>query len=430
MRRVIPLLLALLLLCSCTVPHSDNSSKQPQITELGEAEKARLCEEASALIKLDAEVYAIFALQSLAEYAESDVSIGEYTTLSEDCPYKSFSAVESLLDSVYSKSSELAKRYLAYPPHGVSALRKNALGETEISTVYKSDFYTDVGNASVSFLGLADGIYSFQYNSPKLCCTFRADYGENGMRLLDSLLFIYEDSTSAVKEYSSLENSGSAKRLRGACTVLNIYVTAPNSVWTPGEKSIVAERVNAACDYLKAQGTLWGVTDLSFTLLDSELSFGKDVPASDYGEAWVTELAAEHGSLEEITKSLYSGDNSVILLHVNASGRSFSAPYKKNRGEYYEYSLMYHSDFGTYRACAATYAHELLHAFGAVDLYSETLTEYGEALAGLYFENDIMRSVPDNLAYAKVGALTAKLVGWTDILHGQLKELLNECKIY
>ncbi len=429
------LLIAALLLSSCTAAQTESSSvlsTELSTAELSESKKEQLCAEAKKLLLLDSEVTAIFAAQSLKDFAigAQSSSLGEYLALSDSCKYKSFSEVEALLDSTYSENSNIKARYLSYPPYGKSALRKTPVGDTEISLVYKSPFLADASGGTVSFLGASDGCYSFQFNSSSLVCSFKAEETAQGLRLLDSLLFIDEDGkTSTDINLISLEDAGSANSLTGVCTVINIFVSTPDFDWTVDEKHAVKNRVDAACKFLKEQSELYGVKDLEFEFAEGALSFGKNVPSAMYGETWVKELAAENGSLEAISKSLCTKENSVMLFHVNTAGRSFSVPCKKNRGEYYEYALMYHSDYGEFKSCAASYAHELLHAFGAVDLYNETLTARGDSLAALYFSGDIMRIVPDNLLYASVGALTAKLVGWTAGLHGQLRELLNECII-
>ena len=73
---------------------------------------------------------------------------------------------------------------------------------------------------------------------------------------------------------------------------------------------------------------------------------------------------------------------------------------------------------------AATYAHEILHLFGAGDLYfpyDDTLIRKDRAPRA--FPNDVMYRVDYDLHQLDVGVFTAYRVGWRSILEPKFDSL-------
>ena len=72
----------------------------------------------------------------------------------------------------------------------------------------------------------------------------------------------------------------------------------------------------------------------------------------------------------------YQTDSVAFLVFLNDSGVSYTVPYYQGDGAewYLEKCYLYLYDLGGRRnyECPATYAHEMLHLFGAWDLYEET----------------------------------------------------------
>ena len=100
-----------------------------------------------------------------------------------------------------------------------------------------------------------------------------------------------------------------------------------------------------------------------------------------------------------------------ILLLVNKDGRSHAGiDFSDDNGDDVECTTIFSSLMGHK---TASVNHELLHLFGAEDLYEEKST--GEnaaraAIAKIHYPNDIMLAGSNK----SIGAYTAYAVGWTD----------------
>lgn len=89
--------------------------------------------------------------------------------------------------------------------------------------------------------------------------------------------------------------------------------------------------------------------------------------------------------------------------------------------------LYYNTDTDNeYFICPATYAHELLHLYGAIDLYEiNGLDPKIAELAEKYFNDEIMRYIPvEEVENAVISEFTAFRIGWISYLDEQLKQLL------
>ncbi len=431
------LLVALLFLPSCTSrdydiskASTDADDETSRNADDGDVDVAELKAEAQRLLALDAEVAGIFAKQSLAQYASlnGDAEVGSYYALSEDCPYKSFSAVKALLDSVYSDFSGMKEYYLSYPNVGKNALR-NKNGSTEINLDYKSDCEINPKNAVITFLSQSGPVYQLQYSEGSNIYTFSLRETGEGLRLDKSLHYMYEQLLveNQPERILSTQNTGNAKKLRGQCDIIHVFVDTPTYSWTEDATAAVKARLAGAWAYLNQQASGYGVEDLRFAESYITVVAKENIFDGSYPEPWVLSTIADmgHKSFDEIATGIgVYGDNYTVFFHINGEGRSFSIT--DNNNGYWEYSVLFHSDEGPYKSCTATYIHELLHNFGAVDLYAEVLSPRGEALASVYFPDDIMRIVNEDTYKSTIGLLTARLIGWCDKVPLPITEFLNQ----
>jgi len=427
------------------VSSSDESSEEETQNEVTEDGVSELCSAAAELIALDAKVIDIFANQALAPYAVGLETAsygykisGKYYPLSGECEYKKFSALKELLFSVYSEDSGIATEYLEhYPRIGGPAFRQNYLGDTEFCCTYNASFDTDVAGAAVSYLSTkAEGVHLLQYSKGGQIYSFEMAETEEGYRLNDSLLFLYEDAAfSSATDDVNTEGVGSAKTLRGNCLLVNLFVNDGDAKWDASAAAELMAMVERAGDYIVNQGKEYGVNDLSFDYIWKDTGLDLAAPHYSNGASWANAVFAEDGGYDVFVQSLlpqgFTG-NYCVMFHFNKQGRSFSVPcdsYFAEKGEYInEFCVMFYSPLGDsdYFACPSLYMHELLHTYGTVDLYEEMLTARGNDLASVYFDKDIMRYEPAEIENCYIGRLTAKLLGWTDNLPLQLKDFLKE----
>lgn len=113
----------------------------------------------------------------------------------------------------------------------------------------------------------------------------------------------------------------------------------------------------------------------------------------------------------------YSGcDQIAYVLMLNKPGRAYAVvdtTYDDN--DSIEFVVAFSSDLMGNRSIGSTVIHEMLHLFGATDLYDD-LNRYPkrEALCKKLYPDDIMMrsaSDPDDLS---IGRLTECLIGWSD----------------
>ena len=425
----------------------DQPSRQSSPEESGDEGDpyGELVTVAAELLALDGQVIDIFANQALAPYALGleMTSYGyavsdRYYTLSEECEYATFSALEELVCSVYSEESGIALRYLNnYPALGGPVFRQDYKGNTQFCNIYNAAFDTDTAGAVISFLGNgAEGVYRMQYSKGGSIYEFEMKATESGYRLNHSLLFLYEDAVISSSSADAVtENAGSAERLVGECLIINLLVDDGDNKWNAETSAELKKMVETAGDYIVSQSKEYGVEGLKFEYLWKETGLDLTAPHYSGGATWASTAFEDCGGYDAYVESLlpegYKGNYSV-MFHFNKQGRSFSVPcddYFEAKGEYLnEFCVMFYSlpDDNSYFACPALYMHELLHTYGAVDLYEEMLTEKGNALAKVYFDKDIMRYESVDIEACYIGSLTAKLLGWTDSMPVQLKDFLKE----
>jgi hypothetical protein len=123
----------------------------------------------------------------------------------------------------------------------------------------------------------------------------------------------------------------------------------------------------------------------------------------------VADLAAQ-------VASRVQSDAIVWLIHPRAAGRSFVVPERETGMRGVSLAICYarEDDFpgpliGPPYADPATFAHEVLHLFGATDKYGVPLSRFPE---GTVTGRDIMRMDVENLSRLRVDSATAREIGW------------------
>ncbi len=226
---------------------------------------------------------------------------------------------------------------------------------------------------------------------------------------------------------------GSAASLKGECLLINVFIDDGVSSWD--EKDIKAEldKVGAAAEFIKSAAASYG-SDVRFVITDQvtspRLSTSEKLPDSPEGFVRIDLLfnSTVFGSLQNYVAEYFeleSYENYCVLLHLNKPGRSYALECDSNDFDWEAYSceraLFYRSEDKKYEFYCGecTYAHEILHLFGAVDLYGENISESAAESLAHYYPNDIMSAVGSDIGLYGVSPLTAYLTGMTDALHEQ-----------
>ena len=236
-------------------------------------------------------------------------------------------------------------------------------------------------------------------------------------------------------------NTGSSKTLRGNCLIINIFLSDEESSFTEKEKKKYFDSLFTALNYLTKEAEKYNQT-ISFTYdtEDTNLDYTVEyiLPQSAYGtkKEWdyrqlIENLSAQYNIDSVIQK--YNSDNVFFMIVINKEGRSYAISHntQKDTAYFNEYATIYSYDGLSTNpekgwVCSGnstTISHEILHLFGAIDLYdleSETL-----ALAKEYFPMDIMLIDSPMLHKLTISDLDAYLIGWKDTLDERYKIFLR-----
>lgn len=237
-------------------------------------------------------------------------------------------------------------------------------------------------------------------------------------------------------------STGSARYLDGTSVLVTIYLDDTNSQWLESDEELVANNVKVACDYIIEEGKRYGkdVKLIYDTSVDGELTY-----RISYKEAFSgrTEATAKGDKTDKLVYSMYDYienkiDTEAILKKYNANSIGYmvfidgeadactaycyNPGYKRNF--YEEFCLINLRWTGGENVNPDTYAHEILHLFGARDLYytSEYHGISKNFVEHVYNEHskDIMLGyAADVFSYsdtieAEVSDITAYFLGWTD----------------
>lgn len=196
---------------------------------------------------------------------------------------------------------------------------------------------------------------------------------------------------------------GSVALLEQPTVLVSVYLNemATGSIWTEEAKKETRQSVAMAVDWITQQAGQYGVTpqlyyddgetsDLSHSYsLKARLRGGID---SEESNAFLDEMDDLCATLDtQALHEKYGTDQVGFLLFLPASGTSFTMAHYADDGAafYHEYCCLYRYDAyspGTEAESPATYAHEMLHLFGAPDLYRGSSDPYVDSALTAYVE--------------------------------------------
>ncbi|WP_455714126.1 hypothetical protein [Anaerosporobacter sp.] len=229
---------------------------------------------------------------------------------------------------------------------------------------------------------------------------------------------------------------GSAKVLEGDTILVSVFVDIKGDKWTEEEKKYCKDSLEEAVTWIEKQGEIYGkqihfIYDMnpeSDLLYYQSIDFAVESDTEDtnqydyyrYNKLWIQ----ENLDIKSINKKY--GTNSVgYLFFLKDEGTSYTYSHyledkNYNKEEMCTIYLDDSSKYGVYEN-PATYAHEILHLFGALDLYDgacpEDVNEYVidtypyEIMLSTYHET----LMPNENAEVKmISPITAYMLGWVD----------------
>lgn len=233
--------------------------------------------------------------------------------------------------------------------------------------------------------------------------------------------------------------TGSAVYLDGKTVLISIYMDkdiSSNKGWSNKNIKKTQEYMDIAADYLEEEAKSYGCDaeliydtnehpDLMYLSdLEAIRDGMNDNNAHDITDSWIEDNVDYLSILDK-----YNADSIGFIYFMNASGTSWCYPYYPFPDEpeygYLEKSYIYlYDEYGDYET-PATYAHEILHMFGAVDLYTTSRQDGVNKKLIKYvdrtYPRDIMYTVYDeneenvyDHVPCLIGPITAYCVGFID----------------
>ncbi len=191
---------------------------------------------------------------------------------------------------------------------------------------------------------------------------------------------------------------GSAKSLEGKNLIYSLFVDTPDAKWTDRDKKKALQNLEIAKEYIETEAKsyrkkvdlvvdfeenedLTGSARINFSLKDGE----------DYEEALDEEITAwfdEQIDYEALCKE-YKAKGIATIVFVNHKGNTYAICYDGVDNPQ-ESLVMFAGEV------PAVYAHEILHLFGAHDLYEDA--EYTEEVCEY-----VKKAYPDEIMYTVKG---------------------------
>jgi hypothetical protein len=204
-------------------------------------------------------------------------------------------------------------------------------------------------------------------------------------------------------------------------------------VWPEPLKAQVIKKMELAVDFIVAQTKL-STINLAIVQdnvgIDNDLLYPGEVPVEmDAHPYWTEETFQIMGysngntAVRKLRKK-WRAEQVVFLFHLNKKGRSYNLSYSFRMDTLFfaERAVMFSQYEDGSSTLAASYVHEILHTFGAGELYFPFDDSQDRVkLAREYFPDDVMLRVDYDLGCLTIGEYTAFRVGWIGSLNEEFK---------
>jgi len=221
--------------------------------------------------------------------------------------------------------------------------------------------------------------------------------------------------------------AGSASQLTGKVYNLACFVSGPNDEWTYDEKLNIYKLLKESQSWIQKQaqkyncavafeGGNYGLKeDIKLPYIERGTASGKE--STD----WVSKVLYKVGykstlDLYKWVKAYTSCENLQVIIFVKGEGNGYAmaCSTEMDKEKYFvEGAVLYEKYNGGGKLAASSIAHEVMHLYGAWDLYKTfSQTQDREDKARQLFPNSIMLRTSYDADELEVDALTAWLIGW------------------
>lgn len=225
-----------------------------------------------------------------------------------------------------------------------------------------------------------------------------------------------ESSLNSMMPFSIYNmNHGSAKTLTGSVVILHLFVDGEKRRWSAKKKKKANKQVEQSTLWISEEAKRFDV-DLTFkhkVLEDVEFKYLGVIPESKNLYQDLNKFREEiEGVLNPIDPAELAGgdaDNVCLMVHVPTKIRSYAVSSAVGAGDdacIPEYCVL------AANARPSTYAHELLHLFGADDYYYESSSKINDIKAEFITRSIMFSGGVMSIERLVLDDLTAQNVGW------------------
>lgn len=217
---------------------------------------------------------------------------------------------------------------------------------------------------------------------------------------------------------------GSAKYLEGRNVLYSLFVDTPHSNWQQDDKEAALEKLQIATEYIEESAREYGVeTELvcdwqeNIDLTGQAKVDFKIMDGENFEERLDEEIAywVEYMVDYEALKAAHEAEGAALLVFVNNPSVSYAIVFDGTDNPK-ESVVMFSKE------APAVYAHEIMHLFGAHDLYEEAeftaeVSAYVREIYPLeimYRVTDLQGNAYDDKIVNTLSPITAYHLGWVD----------------
>lgn len=241
------------------------------------------------------------------------------------------------------------------------------------------------------------------------------------IKRIEMKLHSIQHERSEMNSYRDSRDTGIASQFTGQIKIAYIYLDDQRwSQWSGKNRSRNRIHLNRVIQWYRNKAAEYGIQDLSFSvryfILKPKGKLSVDVVQNfRFFSRATKQLASQLGfkTVDQFYADLKSGNPEAeiaLVFHANSDARSFArvcrAGVKSSRC-HNEYAMVT-SKIGDWTLEYAQ-AHEILHLFGARDLYN--IREARD-----YAVTDVMNYISSDLQYSDISPITAWAIGWQDEL--------------
>ena len=237
--------------------------------------------------------------------------------------------------------------------------------------------------------------------------------------------------------YRPMFDKGTCRNLAGRVSLLTIFLDDYETQWTQEEIDwMYQDKINPAVSFMVDQAQQWDIWlefDTHYYATDAAIERQVQYQGvlDEYGfqnhfpdVLDQTAMSIGFPSKQDMYNNVLEqsgADHLIIMIALNSTGRSYAVTDQDdNPNHNVEYFVLYRNHWKTRNETAAsTVAHEMLHLYGAEDMYQEPDSELRAqraAIANSYFPKDIMYKEFLDIWKNVIDDYTAYAIGWNDVI--------------